>query len=156
MTTTTVDLARAAQLFHALSDETRLGIIEMLRDGERCVCDLQADLDAAQRFYAGLETVADLAEIPGHPHIAARGQVKVTSGPEPLVETFLGLRVDRAPPRERTPGGPRSRGRRSSGDPQARSGRQRVVAGDHTLVIGRVLTAELPPASWSMFVLQVP
>lgn len=46
--TTTLDLSRAAQLFHALSDETRLGIIEMLRDGERCVCDLQADLDAAQ------------------------------------------------------------------------------------------------------------
>lgn len=40
--------ARAAQLFHALSDETRLGILEMLRHGERCVCDLQADLDAAQ------------------------------------------------------------------------------------------------------------
>lgn len=40
--------ARAAQLFHALSDETRLGIIEMLRGGERCVCDLQGDLDAAQ------------------------------------------------------------------------------------------------------------
>lgn len=40
--------ARTAQLFHALSDETRLGILAMLRDGERCVCDLQADLDAAQ------------------------------------------------------------------------------------------------------------
>jgi len=45
---TTVDLSRAAQLFHALSDETRLGIIEMLRNGERCVCDLQDELDAAQ------------------------------------------------------------------------------------------------------------
>ena len=43
-----VSHARAAQLFHALSDETRLGILEMLRHGERCVCDLQADLDAAQ------------------------------------------------------------------------------------------------------------
>ncbi len=42
------DLVRAARLFHALSDETRLGILEMLRGGERCVCDLQADLDAAQ------------------------------------------------------------------------------------------------------------
>jgi ArsR family transcriptional regulator, arsenate/arsenite/antimonite-responsive transcriptional repressor len=45
---TTVDQARAAELFHALSDETRLGILEMLRGGERCVCDLQGDLDAAQ------------------------------------------------------------------------------------------------------------
>ena len=44
----TTDVARAAELFHALSDETRLAILEMLRGGERCVCDLQADLDAAQ------------------------------------------------------------------------------------------------------------
>lgn len=42
------DVARAAELFHALSDETRLAIIDMLRSGERCVCDLQSDLDAAQ------------------------------------------------------------------------------------------------------------
>lgn len=48
MTHTVVDSARAARLFHALSDETRLGILEMLRGGERCVCDLQTDLDAAQ------------------------------------------------------------------------------------------------------------
>lgn len=47
-TTTASDLTTAARLFHALSDETRLAILEMLRDGERCVCDLQADLDAAQ------------------------------------------------------------------------------------------------------------
>lgn len=46
--TTAVDTVRAAQLFHALSDETRLGILEMLRAGERCVCDLQDDLDCAQ------------------------------------------------------------------------------------------------------------
>src|SRR5829696_3283623 len=45
---TSIDLARAAELFHALSDETRLGILEMLREGERCVCDLQEALDAAQ------------------------------------------------------------------------------------------------------------
>jgi len=45
---TTLDLARAAQLFHALSDETRLEIIEKLRSGEQCVCDLQDDLEAAQ------------------------------------------------------------------------------------------------------------
>ena len=48
VSTTAVDLARAAQLFHALSDETRLAILEMLRGGERCVCELQDDLEAAQ------------------------------------------------------------------------------------------------------------
>ncbi|MBV6520372.1 MAG: hypothetical protein MNPFHGCM_00478 [Gemmatimonadaceae bacterium] len=48
MPTETADLQRVAQLFHALSDETRLAVIEMLRNGERCVCELQGDLDAAQ------------------------------------------------------------------------------------------------------------
>lgn len=48
MPTTTLDVARASRLFHALSDETRLGILPMLGEGERCVCDLQGDLDAAQ------------------------------------------------------------------------------------------------------------
>jgi len=39
---------RAIELFHALSDETRLEIIELLRKGERCVCELTDTLDAAQ------------------------------------------------------------------------------------------------------------
>ena len=42
------DLDRAETLFHALSDATRLAILQMLRGGERCVCDLQDELDAAQ------------------------------------------------------------------------------------------------------------
>lgn len=47
-THTIPDLDRAVALFHALSDSTRLSILEMLRDGERCVCELQDELDAAQ------------------------------------------------------------------------------------------------------------
>jgi ArsR family transcriptional regulator len=43
-----IDLARTARWFHALSDETRLRIVLMLARGERCVCDLQSELDAAQ------------------------------------------------------------------------------------------------------------
>ena len=43
-----LDLERAVALFHALSDPIRLSILELLRGGERCVCDLQDDLDAAQ------------------------------------------------------------------------------------------------------------
>ena len=39
---------RAIELFHALSDETRLEIIELLRKEERCVCELTDTLDAAQ------------------------------------------------------------------------------------------------------------
>lgn len=42
------DLTRAAALFQALSDQTRLSIIQRLRFGERCVCDLTDALDAAQ------------------------------------------------------------------------------------------------------------
>src|SRR3954469_10065599 len=43
-----IDLGRAAVLFHALSDQTRLSILQRLRAGERCVCDLTEALDAAQ------------------------------------------------------------------------------------------------------------
>lgn len=39
---------RAVMLFHALSDATRLSILDLLRGGELCVCDLQAALGAAQ------------------------------------------------------------------------------------------------------------
>ena len=41
-------LERAAALFHALSDETRLKILELLMDGEQCVCDLTDRLKTGQ------------------------------------------------------------------------------------------------------------
>jgi ArsR family transcriptional regulator, arsenate/arsenite/antimonite-responsive transcriptional repressor len=47
-TAATTESARAVQLFHALSDDTRLEIIQLLQDGERCVCELQDSLNAAQ------------------------------------------------------------------------------------------------------------
>jgi ArsR family transcriptional regulator len=42
------DLARAADLFHALSEQTRLEIIDRLKNGEQCVCDLMDALQSAQ------------------------------------------------------------------------------------------------------------
>ena len=48
MPATAASLEHTAQLFHALSDPTRLGILERLRGGERCVCELMDSLDAAQ------------------------------------------------------------------------------------------------------------
>ena len=45
---TPADTDRAARLFHALSDRTRLAILHRLRFGERCVCDLTDALEAAQ------------------------------------------------------------------------------------------------------------
>ncbi|HEX2077212.1 MAG TPA: metalloregulator ArsR/SmtB family transcription factor [Longimicrobium sp.] len=47
-TQTEPSIERAARLFHALSDEKRLRIVECLRGGERCVCDLTDALDAGQ------------------------------------------------------------------------------------------------------------
>ncbi len=48
MTAATEIRQGAAKLFHALSDPTRLEILERLRGGECCVCDLQGALDASQ------------------------------------------------------------------------------------------------------------
>ncbi|MGH7703385.1 MAG: ArsR/SmtB family transcription factor [Gemmatimonadales bacterium] len=48
MRATTPERGQMSALFHALSDETRLAIVERLRGGERCVCDLTDLLDAAQ------------------------------------------------------------------------------------------------------------
>ena len=43
-----VSAAHVARLCHALSDETRVEIVRLLSDGERCVCELTDALDAAQ------------------------------------------------------------------------------------------------------------
>lgn len=52
--------ARTARLFHALSDETRLRILERLSGGERCVCELTGALAAGQsRLSFHLKTLKD-------------------------------------------------------------------------------------------------
>lgn len=59
-TAPSLDVARAARWFHALSDETRLGIVARLTGGERCVCELTDALDAAQsRLSFHLRTLKD-------------------------------------------------------------------------------------------------
>lgn len=45
---TATSLERAAALFHALADPTRLMILERLRGGEQCVCDLTDALETGQ------------------------------------------------------------------------------------------------------------
>lgn len=45
---TNFDVKSATAVFHALSDETRLEILDRLQDGERCVCELTEVLKAAQ------------------------------------------------------------------------------------------------------------
>ena len=53
-------VSQAAAWFHALSDETRLDIVERLLGGERCVCELTDALDASQsRLSFHLKTLKD-------------------------------------------------------------------------------------------------
>jgi ArsR family transcriptional regulator len=42
------EATHAQRCFHALSDETRLRLLELLRAGEQCVCDLTDSLDTGQ------------------------------------------------------------------------------------------------------------
>jgi ArsR family transcriptional regulator, arsenate/arsenite/antimonite-responsive transcriptional repressor len=48
MENTTTEGAALLARFQAVAEETRLRIVQLLSSGERCVCDLQDDLDAAQ------------------------------------------------------------------------------------------------------------
>jgi ArsR family transcriptional regulator len=55
-----IDRSTIAKWFHALSDETRLRIIEALGPGERCVCELTDLLDSGQsRLSFHLKTLKD-------------------------------------------------------------------------------------------------
>jgi ArsR family transcriptional regulator, arsenate/arsenite/antimonite-responsive transcriptional repressor len=54
------NLEQALRLFRALGDETRLRLIERLRSGEQCVCDLTDELEAGQsRLSFHLKTLKD-------------------------------------------------------------------------------------------------
>ena len=60
MSSTRISIKNVVAVFHALSDETRLAIVKRLAGGERCVCDLQDLLDAAQsRLSYHLKTLKD-------------------------------------------------------------------------------------------------
>src|SRR3982750_83866 len=63
---TQLDTARVAELFHAMSDQIRVDVVVLLLDGERCVCDLMADLGLAQsRLSWHLKTLSDAGIITG-------------------------------------------------------------------------------------------
>jgi ArsR family transcriptional regulator len=47
-TSSPAELERSARAFHALSDPTRLRVLDLLRSGERCVCELTEAAGAAQ------------------------------------------------------------------------------------------------------------
>jgi ArsR family transcriptional regulator, arsenate/arsenite/antimonite-responsive transcriptional repressor len=59
-TTTVKDVEHTLRLFRALGDETRLRLIERLRAGEQCVCDLTDELETGQsRLSFHLKTLKD-------------------------------------------------------------------------------------------------
>ena len=54
------DLDRLTRQFRALSDQTRLRIIDLLRGGEQCVCKLTDALDSGQSLLSfHLKTLKD-------------------------------------------------------------------------------------------------
>ena len=48
MNLTTLDADQLRHRFQAVAEETRFRIVQLLTDGERCVCELQEELGAAQ------------------------------------------------------------------------------------------------------------
>jgi len=48
MVALSVSLKKSVTLFHALSDETRLALLEQLIEGEQCVCELTDAMKATQ------------------------------------------------------------------------------------------------------------
>ncbi len=59
---------QSVSLFHALSDETRLEIMERLKDGEQCVCDLTDALKTGQsRLSFHLKVLKDAGLIKDRP-----------------------------------------------------------------------------------------
>lgn len=81
---TPLDTRQAVRLCHALSDPTRLLILERLRYGERCVCELTDALDAAQsRLSFHLKVLKDAGLVTDR----REGRwMYYTLNPDPLVE----------------------------------------------------------------------
>lgn len=60
--------AKTAELCHALADETRLDILDQLKEGERCVCELTDALQAGQsRLSFHLKVLKDAGLIQDRP-----------------------------------------------------------------------------------------
>jgi ArsR family transcriptional regulator len=68
MTPVTTNVSKAARYFHALSDETRLRIIEQLQEGEQCVCDMTDTFRTGQsRLSFHLKVLKDAGLITDRP-----------------------------------------------------------------------------------------
>lgn len=64
----TIQRVKTAALFHALSDQTRLAILDRLKEGEQCVCELTDALHTAQsRLSFHLKVLKDAGLIQDRP-----------------------------------------------------------------------------------------
>jgi len=62
------DIERASRLFHALSDETRVRILQLLQSGEQCVCDLTDAFQTGQsRLSFHLKVLKDVGLVNDRP-----------------------------------------------------------------------------------------
>jgi len=67
-TVSTKQRTKAVEVFHALGDETRLEILDSLRGGERCVCELTEALQTGQsRLSFHLKVLKDAGLIHDRP-----------------------------------------------------------------------------------------
>jgi len=93
------DPARVARCCHALSDETRLSILECLKDGEKCVCNLTGVLGAEQsRLSFHLKVLRDAGLV-----AARRDGRWMHYSIEPRGLEVIRDLVDRLDPRRRKP-----------------------------------------------------
>lgn len=86
------DLARR---FQALADEKRLRILDILRDGEHCVCDLTEALDIAQSLLSfHLKTLRDAGLVSDRRQGRWVHYSLVPEAVAELEDTLSGLRAD--------------------------------------------------------------
>jgi ArsR family transcriptional regulator len=93
--------AKAVEVFHALGDDTRLDILDRLRGGERCVCELTDALQTSQsRLSFHLKVLKDAGLIQDRPEgrwIYYSINPDAVEELERLVQTFKEAgRVDRS------------------------------------------------------------
>jgi ArsR family transcriptional regulator len=99
MSNTTKNAGRAAELFHALADPTRVEILDELRDGEQCVCELTAALNVAQsRLSFHLKVLRDAGLILDRPEgrwMYYRIHESAVAEMEEWIASFKGVRQSR-------------------------------------------------------------
>jgi ArsR family transcriptional regulator len=102
-TSTTHDLDRLTRRFKALSDPNRLRILDRLRGGEHCVCELTDVLDAGQSLLSfHLKALKDAGLVTERPEGRWTHYALDTKGLQE-VTTFLGSLGKRTPQRRWKP-----------------------------------------------------